>query len=126
WLDDSRLSDTVHATEVRWIDLDEETQTLRLRLVAFPDDWSQIDRDTYDVELPANSDWWAVLASFEALGHTETVRISDAVQSLEVRHDASTPQGKRLVTFAIRFTDEAGGQEAVAAASIREHKEPTA
>lgn len=126
WLDDSRESETVHATEVRWIKHNLTTDTIELHYIKFPESMSQIERDLLDTVLPvATTDWWATLASFESLTYTDMVRLCDGVGTMQVDRDTSSTQAKRLVTFTLTYADALGGEAVVTAAGIRELKEPT-
>lgn len=125
WLHDDRESGTVHATEVRWIDLDSQTGTIQVWRVKFPGSWSQIQKDQSDLELPKASDWWAVLATYKGLTYTTEIRLCDRVDQFATDRNISTIEGSRLITFTITFAEEFGGQTLVSAASIRQYQEPT-
>ncbi len=126
WLDDTRESQTVHATEVRWIDHDPDTGTIELHYVSFPDSLSPVERDLLDVVLPvATTDWWATLQSYDCMSYISTVRLCDGVGDLDIHHLTSTEQAKRLVTFTITFEDAIGGAAVVTAASVQQWEEPT-
>lgn len=126
WLEDSRVSDTVHLTEIRWIERDAGTSSVVVHYVKFPDTMTQIERDTLDVEVPvAGADWWASLAAMQTLGYTATTRLCDGVASLEVAHSTATLQAKKIVTCTMTLEPEFGGEASVLVASIREFKEPT-
>lgn len=124
WLDDTRAGDTIHSTEVRWIDWDAGTQTVRMRYVSFPPELSQIERDALDAELPLASDWWLVLSTLETAGYIATLRLCDEVAAFDVERNDSTAQGARVLTAIVTYTDDVGGQTVVAGASIRDPKEP--
>lgn len=124
WLDDSRESETVHGTEVRWFRLDNATDTVELYYVKFPEGMSQAEKDTYDVELPKDSNWWKVVQDYAALGFIDTIRLCDGVNRFKIEHDTTTEQGKRMLTIGVDFQCENSVHTAVTAASIREYKEP--
>ncbi len=125
WLEDSRVSDTVHLTEIRWIEREAGTNTVVAHYVKFPDSMSQVERDTLDVEVPvAGADWWAALATMQALGYTEKTRLCDQVASLTISHSTGSTQSKKIVTAQVVFLPEVGGETIITAASIRQLEEP--
>lgn len=126
WLEDSRQSDTVHLTEIRWIERESATGAVVVHYVKFPDGMSQIEKDTLDVEVPvAGADWWAALTTMQALGYTEKTRLCDGVASFEVAHSTTTTQARKIVTATMTLNADLGGETVVLVASIREYKEPT-
>ncbi len=126
WLEDSRVSGTVHLTEIRWIERDAATDTVVIHYVSFPDSMTQIERDTLDVEVPvAGADWWAALATMQASGYTAQIRLCDEVAALTISHSTSTSQAKRMITAQVQFTADVGGDSIITAASIRQLQEPS-
>ncbi|GEM_PF-1080502 len=126
WLEDSRASDTVHLTEIRWIERDAATDTVVAHYVKFPDSMTQVERDALDVEVPvAGADWWGALTTMQSLGYTEKTRLCDKVASFTISHSTGSTQAKRIVTAQIVFTPEVGGETIITASSIRELEEPT-
>ncbi|MBL1216867.1 MAG: hypothetical protein D8M59_05165 [Planctomycetes bacterium] len=124
WLDDSTASETVHVSELRWVDHDPVSKTVRLYYISFPDTWSEAERSLYDIELPAASDWWAVLDSYKTLGYIESTRLSDAVTSFTIERSVGTERDKRIATFVVQFDAKTNNQTAVFESSVREYKEP--
>jgi len=125
WLEDSRVSDTVHLTEIRWIERDTDTAAVVVHYVKFPDGMSQIEKDTLDVEVPlAGADWWGVLATMEVLGYTATTKLCDGVESFNIAHSTATTQSRKIVTCTMTLAPEFGGDTTVLVASVREYKEP--
>lgn len=126
WLEDSRASNTVHLTEIRWIERDSATDTVVVHYVAFPESMSQLERDALDVEVPvASADWWAVLTTMQGLGYTEDVRLCDQVTAFTINHSAVSAQARKMVTAQITLAPEIGGDTLITAASIRELQEPS-
>ena len=60
WFNDSRESDTVHATEIRWLTFDSEAGTLAVNYVEFPSAWSKAACDLADEEYAADASWAGV------------------------------------------------------------------
>lgn len=126
WLDDSRPGGAVNLTETRWIERNAATSTVVLHYVKFPDAMTQIERDALDVEIPsAGADWWAALATMQASGYTATLSLCDHVAAFDVRHSTASTQAKKIVTAAITFTSDVGGESVIVAASIRQLQEPS-
>lgn len=124
WLEDSRESETVHSTEVRWIEYSPDAGEIMVHYVRFPDSMTELEKELADEELPAGTDFWALLTVKKALGYIDTIRLCDRVSTFTVTHDPLTAQGQRLVTVAFTFDEEIGNQSFIYAASLREAKEP--
>ena len=126
WLEDSRPGGTVNLTELRWIERESATNTVVLYYVKFPDAMTQVERDALDVEVPvAGADWWAALATMQAAGYIDKLRLCDHVALLDISHSTASNQAKKIVTATITFTGEVGGATLITAASIRQLQEPT-
>lgn len=124
WIEDVRDGDTVHASEVRWIDYDASRRLIRVQYVQFPDGMPQIERDIYDAVLPLSSDWWAELATYKNLGYTAESRLCDGVESFNTARGAGA-LSQRVVTFNVTFDIEHGGQTYASSAVLRDWREPT-
>ena len=124
WLNDSRESDSVHATEIRWLLVDADQGAIDVHFVDFPDTWTQAAKDLADAEYPATADWDAVLTQYQTDGWVTTVRLVDGLDSASVRTDAVAPMDSRHVTFELGFgTDDATAPTRVSA-TIRLHQPP--
>lgn len=124
WLSDTRSSGTVHATETRWISVD-GGGTLTVQFVSFPESMTQTERDLYDLEYPAASDWWVVLKTYQELGFTDSIRLADGIADLKFQRGQGPELAKKLVTTTVTFAEDKGAQTFVTSASIREWQEPT-
>ena len=124
WFDDSRQSETVHGTEIRWAQFNNLTGTVELKYVDFPAGWSQIQKDQYDTIFPNTSDWWVVLKYYEGLGFISTIRLSDGVSGFTVGYDPSTTKSKKILTFCVTFTGKTTNHDVVSSSSIRNYQEP--
>jgi len=124
WFDDSRQSQTVHGTEIRWAQFNNVTGTVELKYVDFPSGWTQIQKDQYDTVFPNTSDWWVVLKYYEGLGFISTIRLSDGVSGFTVGYDPSTIKSKKILTFTVTFTGKTTNHDIVSSSSIRNYQEP--
>lgn len=124
WFDDSRESDTVHVSEIRWFDFDDINEVLELSYTKWPEGWSQSEIDEYDVQFPIGSDWWAVLQTYVGLGFIEKTKISDRVIAFTVSRDAGTEKGKKIMTFNATIGGDNFDHDVVTSSSIREYQEP--
>jgi type II secretory pathway pseudopilin PulG len=79
WLEDARESNTVHASEIRWIRHDATADSLIVEFVAFPDDWSESAKAIADTEYPATALWNSVRTSFDTRGLLATAPLVDEV-----------------------------------------------
>jgi hypothetical protein len=81
WFEDSRTSNTVHASEIRWITFDSGTKTLSVKFVDFPASWSQSMVDEADFECNSLTDYASVLSSFESSEYITTVPLVDSIET---------------------------------------------
>ena len=81
WFEDSRTSNTVHASEIRWITFDSGTKTLSVKFVDFPASWSQSIVDEADSECNSLTDYASVLSSFESSEYITTVPLVDSIET---------------------------------------------
>jgi hypothetical protein len=81
WFEDSRTSNTVHASEIRWITFDSGTKTLSVKFVDFPASWSQSMVDDADFECNSLTDYASVLSSFESSEYITTVPLVDSIET---------------------------------------------
>jgi len=125
WLADTRQSDTVHATEVRWLLYDQSSDSMMVYFVAFPDDWSQTARDLADTELPASSNWMTVLETFNAAGHIAAIPLVDALDDVSVTIDAVDAMEARCVYFDLTMASGSGATQTRVSSTIRFHEGPT-
>lgn len=125
WQDDSRESDSVHATEVRWLLYDADSNSFDVHFVSFPDDWTEAARDLADTELPSDSNWMTVLATFEAAGHVGTIPLVDALEGVTITVDAIDPLDAHCVYFDLDMQSGEGVLQTRIAASVLYRKVPT-
>jgi hypothetical protein len=124
WLEDSRQSDTAHATEVRWLLFDEDAGTIEAHLVSFPDGWSQAAQDLEDTEHAATANWLDVLQSFRDLGWTASMPIVDGLEDVSVEIDQPNPLQARHVTMDLAFETTTAAQQVMVTSTIRLHQPP--
>ena len=81
WFDDNRESNTVHASEIRWLEFDDFNNTFVVKFVDFPEAWSQSMIDAADIECNELTNYVSLLATLEsspssiAVKHTTTSSI---------------------------------------------------
>ncbi len=125
WLEDVREGETVHASEIRWVSHNAVEDTIELHYLSFPEEWTQIEIDEYDVVFPVESDWWAVRATYADIDLIETIRLADKVGVFSVNRDDSTEQGQKIMTFRTTFNGQYSDHDVLNSASIREYQEPS-
>jgi hypothetical protein len=92
WLEDARESDTVHASEIRWIRHDAPSGRIVVDFVAFPDTWSEAAIALADTDHPPTARWSDVHATFESRGLLSTAPLVDEVAGVSF----STPGGNDI------------------------------
>ena len=103
WLHDNRTSETVHASEIRWINFDDATGAVSVDFLAFPDDWPPAAIDAADVWYPADTNWDLIHTEWDALGHIATMPIGSGLSSFTFSLDDANATLARLVTFSVGF-----------------------
>jgi hypothetical protein len=124
WFDDSRESDTVHATELRWVLYDDATDGLDVWFVDFPDGWTETQQALADTEYASSADWAAVLSAFDAAGHVNSMRLVDGLSDAAVTLDAADAVDTRVVNYDLDFTVDGGSQRVRMASEIVLHRTP--
>ena len=125
WFNDARESDTVHATEIRWLDYDSNTGTIDVSYVQFPDNWTKTAKELADQQYPSNADWQTVRATYQAQGHLKSVTIIDGLTSCSISADANTSLDARHLVFKLGIDTQAGSQDIEIPATIRLHQQPS-
>ena len=126
WLEDSRDSGTVHASEIRWIKLDPVTGVLESHFVCFPDSWSESSRILSDTEFNDYShvDWGSVLRSFQNRDLTCTLPIAEEVADLTFSGNAPLPDQITLIESTLHHSMTTTGAGSCTAEAIRVHRLP--
>jgi type II secretory pathway pseudopilin PulG len=104
WLEDSNESKTIHATELRWIEFDNDNAFIVVKFVDFPEEWSQAMIDDYNIECNSNTDYETLLSSFEAIDLVETIPLVDAINACKFWMNATDPLDATRIS--VRFSLE--------------------
>ncbi|MAT82400.1 MAG: hypothetical protein CMJ29_12250 [Phycisphaerae bacterium] len=125
WLEDSRDGGSVHASEVRWIHLDQDG-TLQVHFICFPTDWSESARLLSDTEYlnAAGTNWNAVRTSFDNRGLICRLPIIEGIDQLELSGNALNPFDVTLVETAMIISIEGRNEKTFTAESLRVHQHP--
>lgn len=124
WLDDTRQSGTVHLSEVRWLVHDVAEGTIDVRFVQFPADWTPAQIDLADTELPAGSDWDAILATAESRGLIATMPLVDGLDAVALVLDEAAPLDARHLEIELEFSTAEGSMALRIGPTIRLHRPP--
>jgi prepilin-type N-terminal cleavage/methylation domain-containing protein len=124
WLNDSRESGSVHATEIRWLQFDALAGEVVVQYVDFPDNWTRTACELADIEYPASTDWASVLATYQTKGMISTRALVDNLASASVTMNKATPLTTRHVSFLLGFDTEQGIIQVQASGAIRDHITP--
>ena len=103
WLDDARESDSVNASEIRWLIYDSATGTLDVLFVQFPAGWSELERQLADQQYPPTADWNTVRAEYDGNGWLTRATLLDGLDSFSAGTDQPIALDSRHVTFALDF-----------------------
>jgi type II secretory pathway pseudopilin PulG len=124
WLDDNRKSDTVHATEIRWLKFDSGTGTLKVYYVEFPSGWTQTAMNLEDMEYPANTDWGQVLKYYQTKNEIVTMSLVDGVSSLSINADQNNPKNVQHLSVEFGFTTDGAPMVVSVPTTIIAHQTP--
>jgi len=124
WLDDQRVSETVHATEIRWLGFNSDTGAIEVRYVSFPEEWSQVTCDLADQEFSADEDWMAVLDSYTSKDLIGVRPIVDQIVEATFALDDAQAQDAGRVTCQLVFDTERGMTMITTGAALRIHTPP--
>ena len=125
WLDDSRESDSVHASEIRWITFDATEGRLDVHYVSFPEDWTDVAIALEDLEYPSDANWSSVYSSFDAIVLIASYTLLDGLRSVSVTTDEAAPMDSRQVVYDLGFETEGEALPQTVSATIFRHQPPT-
>ena len=124
WLNDNHESETVHATEIRWLQHDAAAGTISVSYVCFPDGWTQAACDLEDLEYTSAANWDAVRAHYQVKGWLATLVLVDNLDSVGVTCDQSD-QISRHVMYELLFATNSLSSPIAVTGTIRQHQQPT-
>jgi prepilin-type N-terminal cleavage/methylation domain-containing protein len=124
WFDDSRESNTVHASEIRWLAFDADSGEYSVHYVQFPSGWTKAACELEDHEYPATSNWNAVLAAYTASGWIATRALVDQLAAVDVTLDGNTAHSSRVVSIELGFDTDSGVAGVTVASSLTQHTIP--
>lgn len=125
WLEDSRESNTIHASELRWISFDEDQQMLLVEFVDFPDEWTQAMIDSADVECTTLTNYESLLSGLHADDLIESLPLVDGMYSCNFWINDIDPLSATRVSIRFAFASELGiTNDAIIDETIRIHQPP--
>jgi hypothetical protein len=124
WLNDDKHSESVHATEIRWIRFDPDVDSIVVEFVSFPENWSRTSRDLADTEYAPDADFAAVRSSFATRGMIGSLTLVDRIDSASIGLDAAALSAKHI-TFRLGFLTYDGSEELDLSSTIRIHVAPS-
>ena len=125
WLDDSRESGTVHASEIRWLTFNAPNNTFTVKFIDFPDEWSQSMIEAADTECSQSTNYDTLLSSLEISGLINEFDLVDAMETCSIWTDDLDPQ--TAIRICVRFslsTSFGPSSDAIVDESIRQHLPP--
>lgn len=124
WLDDSRESGTVHATEIRWIRYDANNGEIIVDYVAFPVTWTPTVCDLVDLEYASSTDFDAVRGYYSGKGLLASRPLVDHVECASIRTDATAALDSRHIVFDLGFESQNQTVMVQVSGTIQEHEKP--
>ena len=124
WFDDARESDSVHASELRWIRLDPDSARITVEFVSFPANWSQSAVAMADTEHGASSNWMAIREAFDTRGLLTSAPLAEDISMLRFDTDTAREQDARVVDTTLAMITSTEPVEVTLTESIRMHHPP--
>lgn len=124
WLNDDRQSESVHASEIRWFELDGVTGEFIVLFQDFPEGWTQTAIDLEDREHPHTTDWWALLRQLQTLGWVDSLPLADSIADARVRTDHAEPLQSRHLTVEVDIDIGAAPVTTVLPTTLLNHQPP--
>lgn len=124
WFNDARQSNTVHATELRWLIFDADAGELVVQYVQCPDGWSEAACNLDDDEYPATSDWTSVLATYQGKGMIATRTLVDGLSSITVLTEQVNPRTSKVMSYDLGFETEVDVVTVTTTAGLTQHVQP--
>jgi hypothetical protein len=126
WTDDSRESNTVHSSEIRWIRFDPTSNLLSVFFVDFPEEWSQSMIDAADVECNESTDYESLLLGFQSDDLVDSIPLVDAMASCTFWTNDSNPLDATRVCVRFSFSSSSGEtSDSLVDETIRVHISPS-
>jgi len=125
WFDDARDSNTIHASELRWITHDPDTRSVNVEFVSFPISWSQSACALADTEYGPSANWLAVRDEFDARGLLVNAPLIDDVETVDFKPDDTPPVDAHVVETELAMVTSANPIQITLSESIRMHHPPT-
>jgi hypothetical protein len=125
WIDDSRESGTVNASEVRWLSYDDLNNTFVVQFVDFPEDWSESMLETADIECDQSTNYEFLLETLETSQLIGEFDLVDGMQSCSIWTDVLDPLLATRVSIRFTLATSFGpSSNAIVDESIRQHLPP--
>ena len=125
WMNDTRESKTVHATEIRWIEFNTTLEQLEVIFITFPDYWSEEMKTQNDYECNEQTDYGQLLSNFKANGFITTLAIVDQISGCNLWFNHTDPKDITLVSFEFKLNSSMGETDRLVVDEvIRQHLLP--
>ena len=108
WLNDFRESDSVHASEIRWIHHDRVSDQVVVEFVAFPETWSEAAKALADTEYGPTASWDDARSTFSNLGLLASAPLMDEVNAMKFSTPGASGTDPRLVQADVQLATSEG------------------
>ncbi len=126
WFDDSTESQTVHATEIRWIQFDEASRQLSVKFVDFPEEWSQSMIDAENIECNSLTDFELLLETFETNSLITSIPLVDSIHSCSFWINNFIPTDATQISVRFSLVSSLGiTNDSIIDETIRIHRSPS-
>ncbi|MBI68832.1 MAG: hypothetical protein CMJ38_02205 [Phycisphaerae bacterium] len=125
WMNDSRESNTVHATEIRWIEFNPTLEQLEVSFVSFPEHWSEEMKSSNDTECNEHTNYAQLLSNFNAKGYITSLTLVDQISGCDFWFNETQPTDITLISFEFKLNSTMGETDSLVIDEvIRQHLLP--
>lgn len=124
WLNDDRESDTVHASEIRWLIFDLSSGEIVVDYVAFPASWTPTACELADREYSVGTDWSTVHATYDGLGLLASKPLVDHLTGVSIQRDQNSVAASRHIAFNLSFQGNNATVTIPVSGTIQDHQPP--
>ena len=108
WFNDTRESNTIHSSEIRWIKFDDASKQLLVSFVSFPEGWTEEEETTNDVECSLTTDFESLFDTFKLNGWITTLPIVDAIETCTFWINQPEPKDSNQVSMRFSMSSSFG------------------
>ncbi len=125
WMNDQRESNTVHASEVRWVAFNPDKELIEVSFVSFPSNWDEETTTRNDIECDDSTDFNQLRNTFDAMGFVTSITAADQIKECQLWFNKDNPIETTMISFEFKLSSTLGETKALVVDEvIRQHLQP--